>query len=103
MQQAGDWWGQSAFVEDYFFGEYKKVAHQVAEYLARYYVGEGIADISPSTDVSELMSDSIRRFIDRDDFTLDRPDDMFADVDFSDHVSFQELVEEIHTQRTAQL
>ena len=101
MQQNSDWWGQSAFIEDYFFGEHRRVAHQVAEYLARYYVGEGISDVTPKTDVSELMSDSIRRFINREDFTLDRPDDMFAEVDFSGHVSFQELVEIIHDQRAA--
>ena len=101
MQQGSDWWPQCAFVRDYFFGGRKKVAHQVAEYLARYYVGEAIVELTPSTDVSELLSDSIRRFIDRDDFTLARDDDLLADVDFSEHITFQQLVDLIHDTREA--
>jgi hypothetical protein len=101
MQQSADWWVQSAFVRDYFFGGQKKVAHQVAEYLARYYVGEDISELTPSTDVSELMSDSIRRCIHRDDFTLDRDTDLLAEIDFSEHITFQELVGLIHESRRA--
>ncbi len=99
MQQESDWWSRSAFVRDYFFAGQQKVAHQVAEYLARYYVGDAITELTPTTDVSELMSDSIRRFIDRDDFTLVRDDDLFADVDFTEHVTFKELVDLIHENR----
>ena len=91
MQQ--DWWPRCAFVQDYFFGSQRKIAHQVAVYLARYYVGGAISELTPSTDVSELMSDSIRRFIDREDFTLARDEYLFANIDFSDHISFRELVD----------
>ena len=101
MQHGTDWWSCSAFVRDYFFGDHQKVAHQVAEYLARYYVGEAISDLHPTTDVSALMSDSIRRFINRDDFTLVRDDNLFDDIDFTQHITFRELVELIHEQRAA--
>ena len=101
MQQGSDWWPRCAFVRDYFFGGREKVAHQVAEYLARYYVGDAISELTPNTDVSELMSDSIRRFINRDDFTLVRDDNLFADVDFTKHITFTELVDFIHEKRAA--
>lgn len=99
MQQNSDWWAQCAFVRDYFFGGQQKVAHQVAEYLARYYVGEGVAELRPDTDVAALVGDSIRQYINRDDFTLVRDDDLFADVDLKESITFKELVSIVHSQR----
>ena len=99
MQLASDWWPRCAFVRDYFFDGQKKVAHQLAEYLARYYVGDGISELRPDTDVSALVGDSIRRYIDKDDFTLARDDDLFAEVDLKDSVTFKEIVNIVHSQR----
>ena len=99
MQASSDWWPQSAFVRDYFFGGQRKIAHQLAEYLARYYVGDGISELRPDTDVSALIGDSIRRYIDRDDFTMDRDDDLFADVDLMKSITFKEVVNLVHSQR----
>lgn len=99
MQQNSDWWAQCAFVRDYFFGGQQKVAQQVAEYLARYYVGESVAELRPDTDVAALVGDSIRKYINRDDFTLVRDDDLFADVDLKDSITFKELVSLVHSQR----
>lgn len=99
MQHTSEWWTKSAFVRDYFFGGQKKVAQQLAEYLARYYVGDGVAELKPDTDVSELIGDSIRRYIDQDDFTMVRDDDLFAEVDLKESISFKELVNLIHSQR----
>lgn len=96
MSHTGDWWSQSAFIRDYFFQGERKVAHRLAEYLARYYVGDGISELRPDTDVPMLMSDSIRRFINRDDFTLVRDDDLLADVDLRGSIQFRELVTLIH-------
>jgi hypothetical protein len=99
MQQTSEWWPQCAFVRDYFFGGEQKVAHQLAEYLARYYVGEGVSDLRPDTDVSALVGDSIRKYINRADFTLVRDDDLFADIDLKDSITFKELVKQVHIQR----
>ena len=99
MQQNSDWWAQCAFVRDYFFGGQQKVAQQVAEYLARYYVGEGVAELRPDTDVAALVGDSIRQYINRDDFTLVRDDDLFADVDLKESITFKALVSLVHSQR----
>lgn len=99
MQASSDWWPRCAFVRDYFFDGQKKVAHQLAEYLARYYVGEGIAELRPNTDVSALVGDSIRRYINMDDFTMARDDDLFAEVDLKESVTFQEVVNQVHAQR----
>jgi hypothetical protein len=99
MQQASDWWPQCAFVRDYFFGSQQKVAHQLAEYLARYYVGDDVSELRPETDVSALVGDSIRRYINRDDFTLVRDDDLFAEVDLKESISFKELVNFIDSRR----
>jgi hypothetical protein len=99
MQQTSDWWPRCAFVRDYFFGGQQKVAQQVAEYLARYYVGESVSDLRPDTDVAALVGDSIRRFINRDDFTLVRDDDLFAEVDLKESITFKELVSLVHSQR----
>ncbi len=99
MQPTSDWWPQCAFVRDYFFGGQQKVAQQLAEYLARYYVGEEISELTPDTDVSALIGDSIRRYINRDDFTMDRDDDLFAEVDLKESITFKEIVNLVHTQR----
>ncbi|HSD69895.1 MAG TPA: hypothetical protein VLB07_10085 [Woeseiaceae bacterium] len=99
MQQTSEWWPRCAFVRDYFFGGQQKVAHQVAEYLARYYVGEAVDELRPDTDVAALVGDSIRKYINRDDFTLVRDDDLFADVDLKDSITFKELVSLVHAQR----
>lgn len=101
MQQSSEWWTHCAFVRDYFFGGQQKVAHQLAEYLARYYVGEGISELRPDTDVAALVGDSIRRYIDKDDFTMwrDEDSDLFADVDLKDSITFQELVNLVDSQR----
>ena len=99
MQLASDWWPHCAFVRDYFFDEKQKVAHQLAEYLARYYVGEGISELRPNTDVSALVGDSIRRRINMEDFTMARDDDLFADVDLKESITFQEIVNLVHSQR----
>lgn len=99
MHLASDWWPRCAFVRDYFFDGQKKVAHQLAEYLARYYVGDEIAELRPDTDVSALVGDSIRRYINMDDFTMARDDDMFADVDLKESITFQEVVDLVHSQR----
>ena len=99
MQTASDWWGPTAFVRDYFFGGQQKVAHQLAEYLARYYVGAAVSELRPNTDVSALVADSIRRYINRDDFTMVRDDDLFADVDLKESITFKALVNLVHAQR----
>lgn len=99
MQQSSDWWQQCAFICDYFFGEQKKVAHQLAEYLARYYVGEDVSDLKPDTDVSALIGDSIRRYINRDDFTMARDDGPFADIDLKESISFKEIVKQVHSRQ----
>lgn len=99
MQDAADWWALSAFIRDYFFNEQRKIAHQLAEYLAKYYVGEGISELRPDTDVPTLMSDSIRRFINQADFTLVRDDDLLADIDLRASMQFRELVTTIESRR----
>lgn len=99
MQLASDWWPRCAFVRDYFFDGQQKVAHQLAEYLARYYVGDGISGLRPDTDVSALVGDSIRRYINKDDFTMARDDDLFAEVDLKESITFQEVVNIVHSQR----
>jgi len=99
MQITSDWWPRCAFVRDYFFDGQKKVAHQLAEYLARYYVGDGISELRPDTDVSALVGDSIRRYINKDDFTMARDDDLFAEVDLKESITFQEIVTLVHSQR----
>ncbi len=99
MQQTSDWWTRCAFVRDYFFGEQQKIAHQLAEYLARYYVGDSVSELRPDTDVSALVADSIRRYIDKDDFTMARDDDLFAEVDLMESITFKEIVSLVHSQR----
>ena len=99
MQQNSDWWPQSAFIRDYFFGEQQKIAHQMAEYLARYYVGDGISELKPDTDVSEMIGDSIRRYINKEDFTMVRDDGLFADVDLKESMTFKEIVILVHSQQ----
>ena len=99
MQPTQDWRLKCAPIRDYFFGEQRKVAQQLAEYLARYYVGDGISELRPSTDVSALIGDSIRKHINRDDFTMDRRDDLLADVDLKESITFQELVTLLQSQR----
>jgi hypothetical protein len=99
MQPTQDWWPRCAFIRDYFFGGQRKVAQQLAEYLARYYVGEGIAELRPDTDVSALVGDSIRRHINRDEFTMDRGEDLFAEVDLKESITFHDLVALVHSQR----
>ena len=99
MHSSSDWWPRCAFVRDYFFDGQKKVAHQLAEYLARYYVGDGISELRPDTDVSALIGDSIRRYIDMDDFTMARDDDLLAEIDLMESITFQEVVNIVHTQR----
>lgn len=98
MQQTPDWWSQSAFIRDYFFGGQQKIAHQMAEYLARYYVGDGISELTPDTDVSILIGDSIRRYINKEDFTMVRDDSLFADIDLMESVTFKEIVNQVHAQ-----
>lgn len=99
MQQNSDWWPQSAFIRDYFFGGQQKIAHQMAEYLARYYVGDGISELKPDTDVSEMIGDSIRRYINKEDFTMVRDDGLFADVDLKESMTFKEIVILVHSQQ----
>ena len=99
MQAASDWWARSAFIRDYFFNEQRTIAHRLAEYLARYYVGDGITELRPVTDVPMLMSDSIRRFINQADFTLVRDDDLLADIDLRESMQFRELVTIIQSRR----
>jgi hypothetical protein len=99
MQHGSDWWQQCAFICDYFFDEQKKIAHRLAEYLARYYVGDGVSDLKPDTDVSALVGDSIRRYINRDDFTMARDDGPFADIDLKESVSFKEIVNQVHSRQ----
>ena len=99
MQLTTKWTPRCAFVRDYFFGEQKKVAQQLAAYLARYYVGDDISELRPDTDVSALVGDSIRRYIDKDDFTLARDDNLLAEVDLMESITFQDLVALVHSQR----
>jgi hypothetical protein len=99
MQIASDWWPRCAFIRDYFFDGQEKVAHILAEYLARFYVGEGISELRPNTDVSALVGDSIRRRINIDDFTMARDGDLFADVDLKESITFQEIVSLVHSRR----
>ena len=99
MQATSEWWPHCAFVRDYFFGGEQKIAQQLAEHLARYYVGEDISALRPDTNVSELVGDSIRRYINKDDFTMARDDELFADVDLKESISFKELVTLVHAQR----
>jgi hypothetical protein len=100
MQLASDWWPHCAFIRDYFFDGQRKVAHVLAEYLARFYVGEGIVDLRPDTDVSALVGDSIRRRINMDDFTMARDDELFADIDLKESITFQEIVTLVHSRQT---
>lgn len=100
MQPTIEWTPRCAFVRDYFFGGQKKVAQQLAAYLARYYVGDEVSELRPDTDVSALVGDSIRRYIDKDDFTMVRDDDMFAEVDLKESISFKDLVNLVHSQRS---
>ena len=99
MHFSSDWWPRCAFVRDYFFSGQKKIAHQLAEYLARYYVGDGISELRPDTDVSALVGDSIRRYIDQEDFTMARDDNPLADVDLMESITFQEVVDFVQSQR----
>ncbi len=99
MHLKSDWWPRCAFVRDYFFGGQQNIAQQLAEYLARYYVGDAVDELRPDTDVSELVADSIRRYIDRDDFTMARDDDLFAEVDLKESITFKEIVNLVHLQR----
>jgi hypothetical protein len=99
MQHNSDWWPQSAFIRDYFFGREQKIAHQMAEYLARYYVGDGISELTPDTDVSEMIGDSIRKYINPEDFTMVRDDGLFADVDLQESMTFKEIVSQVHSQQ----
>lgn len=99
MEQTSDWWPRCAFVRDYFFEGQKKVAHQLAEYLARYYVGDDISELRPNTDVSALVGDSIRRRINMHDFTMVRDNDLFAEIDLKESISFQEIVNLVHSQQ----
>lgn len=99
MYQSSDWWPRCAFVRDFFFGGQQKVAQQLAEYLARYYIGDGVSELRPDTDVSALVADSIRRYLDKDDFTMDRGDELFAEVDLKDSITFKEIVNLVHSQR----
>lgn len=99
MEHAADWWSKSAFICDYFLDGRRKVAHQIAAYLARYYVGDDISDLRPDTNVSALIADSIRRFISMDDFTMVRDDDPLADVDLKEGISFEDVVTIVHAQR----
>ncbi|HNP64443.1 MAG TPA: hypothetical protein PKH39_10965 [Woeseiaceae bacterium] len=101
MQQTSEWWPQCAFVRDYFFDEQQKLAHQLAEYLARYYVGDDISELRPNTDVSALVGDSIRRRINMDDFTMARDNDLFADIDLKESITFQQVVDLVQSQRLA--
>jgi hypothetical protein len=45
------------------------------------------------------VGDSIRKKINMDDFTMARDNDLFADVDLKESISFKELVNLVHTQR----
>ena len=99
MQPSTNWTPRCAFVRDYFFDGQKKVAQQLAAYLARYYVGDDISELRPDTDVSALVGDSIRRYIDKDDFTMVRDDDFLADVDLKESITFKDLVDFIQSQR----
>ena len=101
MQATPDWWPRCAFVRDYFFGGQQNIAQQLAEYLARYYVGDGISDLRPDTDVSALVADSIRMYIDKDDFTMVRDDDLFAEVDLKESITFKDLVSLVQSQQAA--
>ncbi|MDH3578378.1 MAG: hypothetical protein OEO71_11260 [Gammaproteobacteria bacterium] len=99
MQQTTNWTPRCAFVRDYFFDGRKKVAQQLAAYLARYYVGDDISELRPDTDVSALVGDSIRRYIDMDDFTMARDNDLLAEVDLKESITFKNLVDLVHSQR----
>ncbi len=99
MQHNSDWWPRCAFIRDYFFGGEQKVAHQVAEYLARCYVGDAVSEVRPDTDVSALVGDSIRRYIDKAEFTMVRDDDLLADIDLMESIKFSEIVTLVHEQR----
>ena len=92
MESGSVWWAHTEFVGDYYFGKQRKVARQLAAYLARYYVGEQITELRPDTDVSALIGDSIRRRIDIVDFTMVREPSLFDDLDFKESVSFNQLV-----------
>jgi hypothetical protein len=99
MQSTSHWWPKCAFISDFFFDGQKKIAHQLAEYLARYYVGDDISELRPHTNVSALVGDSIRRRINMDDFTMVRDDDLFADVDLKESITFHEIVRLVHARR----
>lgn len=101
MELASEWWPRCAFIRDFFFEGQAKTAHQLAEYLARYYVGDDISELRPNTDVSALIGDSIRRRINMEDFTMVRDDDLFAEVDLKESITFQEVVSLVHSQRAA--
>jgi hypothetical protein len=87
MQQTSAWSPHCAFVRDYFFG------------VQQNYVGEGVSELRPDTDVSELVADSIRRRIDMEDFTMVRDGDLFAEVDLKESITFKQLVNLVDAQR----
>ena len=99
MQQTTDWFCRCAFIRDYFFGKEQKLAQQLAAHLAERYVGDQVSELRPDTDVSALMADSIRRSINRDDLTMVRDGDLFADIDFKESITFTELVRLVRLQR----
>jgi hypothetical protein len=99
MQPSSDWWSRCSFICDYFFGRQRKIAHQLAEHLAKYYVGDGVSELRPDTDVSALIADSFRRYIDKDDFTMVRQNDMLAAIDLTRSIKFKDLVQLVCVQR----
>ena len=62
-------------------------------------MGEAITELTPDTDVAALVGDSIRRYINQADFTMVRDDDLFAEVDLMESISFKEVVNQVHTHR----
>ncbi|MEM8984093.1 MAG: hypothetical protein AAGC71_13765 [Pseudomonadota bacterium] len=92
MDTGSEYWTQTVFVRDYFFGNERQIAHELAAHLARYYVGDDIATLRPDTDVAVMVNDSVRRRINMADFTLVRDATRFDDLDLSESVTFRRLV-----------
>jgi len=53
-----------------------------------------VDELRPDTDVAALVGDSIRKYINRDDFTLVRDDDLFAVVAGEDPMGGAETLKE---------
>jgi hypothetical protein len=99
MRQARDWVPRCAFIRDYFFGGQRKIAQQLAAYLAENYLGDDVTKLRPDTDVAVVVAASIRASLHKDDVTLARDTTLFPSVDLKESITFMELVRRVHAEQ----